>query len=93
MWKSIFKHICREPIALLAIIITIIITTLQSEFFNNIISPKVEVKTVYADNPDGRCSLIAFSIDNNTKKRSDDIRITLVTDPLVNATCRVLLLR
>jgi hypothetical protein len=80
MLRNILSNTKKEPLAAIAIILTIILSVLQSEWLNAWLSPSVEIEAYYSTQTDGRCSLVAFSIDNKTNNIASDIRVNIVTD-------------
>lgn len=80
---SLFRNIKNEPLAAIALLVTILLSVVQSDWFENLISPKVEIDAYYVLSRDGRCSLLALSVNNVTDSQATDIRINILTDYLV----------
>ena len=82
--SRLLAHIRREPLAAIAVVLTVLLAILQSDWLNEMLRSKVSIVAYYEEEDDGRCSLSALSIDNHTDQAANDIRINIVPDSLVN---------
>ena len=80
MLKRILDNILKEPLAGIAIVVTITLAIFQSEWLHKLLESEVELNAYYRTLTDGRCSLIAFSIDNKTSGVVSDLRVFVVED-------------
>ncbi len=81
----LYEHSKREPLAAVAIVLTVFLAIAQSEWFGNLFRPSVEVAAHYQKSDDGRCSLTALSVDNRTSGAASDIRVSIITDWIVRS--------
>src|SRR3546814_6737876 len=89
---SIGGHLKREPLAGMAILLTATLSILQSDWFGRLFESSVELDAYYSIVPDGRCSLVALSVENKTRKAVSDIRVSIVADWLTKSGREELLL-
>ena len=84
MLKQIVRNASREPLAAVAILLTIILAVLQSDWLEERLEAEVAITAHYDEAADGRCSLLAFSIDNHTDRAAIDVKISIIADSFVN---------
>ena len=70
----------QEPLAVLALIITVTLATLNSNWFWAMFAGKVAIIAHYDEGLDGRCSLVAFALDNTSEETVEGIRIRILND-------------
>lgn len=70
----------QEPLAVLVLITTVTLATLNSGWFWELFAGKIKVEAHYEAVFDGRCSLTAFSFDNHSNTVVEGIRIRVLND-------------
>lgn len=73
-----------EPIGVCALILTLCLAALQSEFINDKFRNRLVVEAHSSDGFHTKCRIYQLKIDNNTEKILRNIQIDIVRDYLVN---------
>ena len=77
---NLIRKIRDEPLAAIAIILTIILAVLQSDWFAKLLSKNVKIIAFHKLMDNGRCPLVALSIDNPSDKTHTDISLFVIED-------------
>lgn len=80
MMRRIWTKAREEPLAVVGLMLTALLAILGSEWFKEAVSGKVAVRSVHQLVEDGRCSVVAFTIQNDSNKLARSIVIRLTGD-------------
>ena len=73
-----------SALATLIALAGLVLAFLQSDFWKEYRRGHVTLAAYYAEGEDGRCSLDAFSVENNMNVSAANVRVTILADYLVN---------